>query len=293
MNEGKRPGSFYALALVFGLFVLFLYGPMLTIFVLSFQGPEGGLTFPMRGASLHWFAKLWEGMGVVDIAAAFRRSVALGAVVMVCTVLLALGAGLAFRKKFSGSGLLFYTSVASLIMPSIVVSLGIGLQFRLIDTSIKAVLDSVGLGSWLEGYGTAMGLYTSALGAHLTWTLPFGLLIMLAVFNRFNPAYEEAASDLGASPWQSFQHVVLPLIAPSLVGVGMFCFTLSWDEIARTSQAIGDVNTLPLELQGLTSTVTTPAIYALGTVTTVVSFAVMGGTLALMKLLNRKSKHAK
>ena len=139
MNEGKRPGSFYALALVFGLFVLFLYGPMLTIFVLSFQGPEGGLTFPMRGASLHWFAKLWEGMGVVDIAAAFRRSVALGAVVMVCTVLLALGAGLAFRKKFSGSGLLFYTSVASLIMPSIVVSLGIGLQFRLIDTSIKAV----------------------------------------------------------------------------------------------------------------------------------------------------------
>jgi len=290
MNEGKRPGSYYALATVFGLFVIFLYGPMVTIFVLSFQGPEGGLTFPMRGASLHWFAKLWEGMGVVDIAAAFRRSVALGAVVMLFTVLLSLGAGLAFRRKFSGSATLFYTSVASLIVPSIVVSLGIGLQFRLIDTAVKAVLEGIGLGSWLEGYGTAMGLYTSALGAHLTWTLPFGLLIMLAVFNRFNPAYEEAAQDLGATPWQSFRHVVLPLIAPSLVGVGMFGFTLSWDEIARTSQAIGDVNTLPLELQGLTSTVTTPAIYALGTVTSVVSFAVMGCTLALMKWLGRRSK---
>jgi len=287
MREGKRPGSFYALAAVFAAFVLFLYGPMLTIFVLSFQGPEGGLTFPMRGVSLHWFAKLWEGMGVVDIAAAFRRSVALGAVVMLLTVLLSLGAGLAFRKKFAGSALLFYTSVASLIMPSIVVSLGIGLQFRLIDTALKGVLESMGMSGLLEGYGTAMGLFTSALGAHLTWTLPFGLLIMLAVFNRFNPAYEEAASDLGATPWQSFKHVVLPLIAPSLVGVGMFGFTLSWDEIARTSQAIGDVNTLPLELQGLTSTVTNPAIYALGTVTTVVSFAVMGGTLALMKFLRR------
>jgi hypothetical protein len=55
---------------LFGLFVLFLYGPMITIFVLSFQGPEGGLTFPMRGVSLHWFAKLWEGIGVVDIGAA-------------------------------------------------------------------------------------------------------------------------------------------------------------------------------------------------------------------------------
>jgi putative spermidine/putrescine transport system permease protein len=285
----RRPRSFYVLAAVFALFVLFLYGPMITIVVLSFQGPEGGLTFPMRGFSLHWFAQLWEGMGVVDIAAAFRRSVALGLVVMALTVLLSLGAGLAFRKKFAGSGLLFYTSVASLIMPSIVVSLGIGLQFRLIDTGMKTVLAAVGLQSLADTYGSAMGLFSSALGAHLTWTLPFGLLIMLAVFNRFNPAFEEAAADLGASPWQSFRHVVLPLIAPSLVGVGMFGFTLSWDEIARTSQAIGDLNTLPLELQGLTATVTTPAIYALGTVTTVVSFLVMGGTLLAMTALRRRA----
>ena len=283
-----RPRSFYALAAVFGLFVLFLYGPMITIFVLSFQGPEGGLTFPMRGVSLHWFVRLWEGIGVVDIAAALRRSVALGAVVMTVTVLLSLGAGLAFRKRFAGSSLLFYTTVASLIMPSIVVSLGIGLQFRLVDTAFKTLLEAWGATGLLENYGTAMGLYTSALGAHLTWTLPFGLLIMLAVFNRFNPAYEEAARDLGATPWQGFRHVVLPMIAPSLVGVGMFGFTLSWDEIARTSQAIGDVNTLPLELQGLTSTVTTPAIYALGTVTTLVSFLVMGMAIGLMRLLRRR-----
>jgi putative spermidine/putrescine transport system permease protein len=84
--------------------------------------------------------------------------------------------------------------------------------------------------------------------------------------------------------------VVLPLIAPSLVGIGMFGFTLSWDEIARTSQAIGDVNTLPLELQGLTTTVTTPAIYALGTVTMVVSFVVMGLTLALSRALANRQK---
>jgi putative spermidine/putrescine transport system permease protein len=59
-----------------------------------------------------------------------------------------------------------------------------------------------------------LGLFTSALGAHLTWTLPFGLLIMFAVFNRFEPGYEEAARDLGATPWQGFSHVVLPLIGP-------------------------------------------------------------------------------
>ena len=173
-------------------------------------------------------------------------------------------------------------------MPSIIVSLGIGLQFRLLDSGLKSVFEAWGMTRTLEDFGTSLGLFTSAMGAHLTWTLPFGLLIMFAVFNRFNPAFEEAAQDLGATPWQTFKHVVFPLIAPSVVGVGMFGFTLSWDEIARTSQAIGDVNTLPLELQGLTTTVTTPSIYALGTVTMVVSFLVMGLAVGLSKLLAKK-----
>ena len=73
---------------------------------------------------------------------------------------------------------MFYVAVASLVMPSVVVSLGIGAMFEML--------------------GIERAWYSSALGAHLTWTLPFGLLIMLAVFNRFNPAYEEAARDLGA-----------------------------------------------------------------------------------------------
>ncbi len=283
-----RAAGFWPLAAVFALFVLFMYGPMFVIFVLSFQGPEGGLTFPLRGTSLHWFRQLAEGLGTVDIGAAFTRSLVLGAVVMAFTVVLSVLAGLAFRKQLRGGNALFYVTVASLIMPSIIVSLGIGLQFRLLDGGLKWLLEAVGATTTLEEYGTALGLFTSALGAHLTWTLPFGLLIMFAVFNRFNPAYEEAARDLGATPWQTFRHVVLPLIGPSVVGVGMFGFTLSWDEIARTSQAIGDVNTLPLELQGLTATVTTPAIYALGTVTTVVSFAVMAVTVGLALWLKKK-----
>lgn len=284
----RRSGAFWLLALFFAAFVLFLYGPMLTIVVLSFQGPEGGLTFPLRGLSLHWFGQLGEGLGVVDIGAALRRSLGLGVVVMALTVLCSVMAGLAFRKRLRHGDALFFGAVASLIMPSIIVSLGIGLEFRLLDDGIKWLLGALGMNDALEGYGSALGLFTSALGAHLTWTLPFGLLIMFAVFNRFNPAYEEAARDLGATPWQGFWHVVLPIIGPAVVGIGMFGFTLSWDEIARTSQAIGDVNTLPLELQGLTTTVTTPAIYALGTLITVVSFGVMGLALGLSSWLARR-----
>lgn len=290
-REPRRPG-FWPLAFVFAAFVLFLYGPVITIFVLSFQGPGGGLTFPMQGLSLHWYYKLWQGLGVVDIGAALRRSAALGLVVMLLTVLLSLTAGLAFRKKLAGANVLFYVTVASLIMPSIIVSLGIGLQFRLIDAGIKWLLEAVGATESLEGFTTSLGLFTSGLGAHLTWTLPFGLLIMFAVFNRFNPAYEEAARDQGATPWQTFRHVVFPLIAPSVIGVGMFGFTLSWDEIARSSQAIGDLNTLPLELQGLTTTVTDPAIYALGTITTAVSLVVIALAIGSAAMLRRRRRPA-
>jgi putative spermidine/putrescine transport system permease protein len=283
----KRPASFYWLAGLFTLFVLFLYGPMITILILSFQGPEGGLTFPMNGVSLHWFAKLWEGLGVVDIWAAFRRSLRLGFVVMVLTVVLSLLAGLAYRKRFPGSNVLFYVVIASLIVPSIVVSLGIGLEFRLLDDAIKAVAETLNW-TWItENYTTSMDIYTSGLGAQLTWTLPFGLLITFAIFNRFDRRYEEAARDLGATPWQSFAHVVLPIIAASVIGIGLFGFTLSWDEVARSSQAMGDLNTLPLELEGLTTTVTNPQIYALGTVTTGVSFVVIFSALALIQALRR------
>ncbi|MCW2244645.1 putative spermidine/putrescine transport system permease protein [Azospirillum fermentarium] len=263
-----RPLSFYLLAAFFALFVLFLYGPTATILILSFQGPEGGLTFPMNGVSLHWFRNLFEQQAVGDFGGAFRRSIALGLMVMVLTVVVSLSAGFAFRRRFRGSGALFYLAVASLIVPSILVSLGIGLLFNILG--------------WEPAW------YSSALGAHLTWTLPFGLLIVFAIFNRFNPAYEEAARDLGATPWQTVRHVVLPILLPSLIGVGLFGFTLSYDEFARTLMTAGSFNTLPLEIYGMTTNVTTPVLYALGSLTTLFSFAVIGLFLLGLLILRRR-----
>lgn len=287
MIEG-RSKAFWFLAIFFGLYVLFLYGPMIAIYILSFQGPQGGLTFPMNGVSLTWFAKLWQGNGIIDIGASFQRSLGLGVTVMVLTVVISVSAGMAFRRRFRGQALLFYVAIASLIVPSLITSLGIALEFRLLDDYIINHFGDWGLQDIADNWQTAMGLYTSGLGAHLTWTLPFGLLIMFAIFNRFDPRLEEAARDLGATPWQTFRHVVLPIIAPSVVGIGLFGFTLSWDELARSSQAIGPVNTLPLDLQGLTTTVTQPDIYALGTVISVVSFTVIFVAMLTIRVLQRR-----
>ncbi|TLX63917.1 ABC transporter permease [Stutzerimonas nosocomialis] len=267
MKSTRRPASFYVLSLVFGLFLLFLYGPTLTIGILSFQGPNGGLTFPLNGVSLHWFGNLFTTQQVGDFGGSFTRSILLGLGVMACTLLFSVLAGFAYRRRFAGSQWLFYLTLASLIIPSILVSLGIGLMF-----------DRLG---WEPNW------YSSAFGAHLTWTLPFGLLIMFAVFNRFDRAYEMAARDLGASPWQTVRLIVLPLIAPSLFGVALFGLTLSYDEFARTLMVAGSFNTLPLEVFGMTTNVTTPVLYALGTLTTLFSFSLIALVLLAMALSAR------
>ncbi|WP_434050672.1 MAG: ABC transporter permease [Roseibium sp.] len=266
----RRGRSFYFLAAFFALFLLFLYGPVVTIGILSFQGPQGGLTFPMNGVSLHWFFDLFEEQAVGDIWGSFRRSFALGLMVMCVTVVVAVMGGMAFRNRFRGSSLLFYVIVASLIIPSILVSLGVGLIFNILDWEVH----------WS----------TSGFGSQLTWTLPFGLLIMFAVFNRFDKSYEEAARDLGASPWQTVRFVVLPIIAPMLIGVALFGFTLSYDEFARTLLTAGSYNTLPLEIYGMTTNVTSPVLYALGTLTTLFSLLIIGTFLTVLALLRRRQE---
>ncbi len=264
----KRPKSFYVLSTIFALFLLFLYGPTITIAILSFQGPQGGLTFPMNGTSIHWFINLFEQQAVGDIWGSFARSFALGLMVMITTVVVSVMGGLAFRKRFPGSTLLFYLVITALIIPSILISLGVGLIFNQLAWDVH----------WS----------TSGYGAQLTWTLPFGLLIMFAVFNRFDKSYEEAARDQGASAWQTVRYVVLPIIAPSLIGVALFGFTLSYDEFARTLLTAGSYNTLPLEIFGMTTNVTTPVLYALGTLTTAFSFLIVGIFITLALLAGRR-----
>jgi putative spermidine/putrescine transport system permease protein len=264
----QRPWTFYALGTLFGAYLLFLYGPMFVIYVLSFQGPNGGVTFPMVGTSLTWFRDILRPGQMANIPVAFGRSIELAALVSTMTVVISVAAGLGFRRRFPGSGLLFYLAVASLVMPSLLVGFGIGLGFQVL--------------------GWHPGLFTSALGAQLTWTLPFGLLTMFAVVNRFNRSYEEAANDLGATPFQRLVHVTLPILLPGIIGIAMGAFTLSYDEYARTTLAVGPHNTLPLELYALISSATSPTLFAIGTLTTTVSFLLIGVTLVVVFRMQRR-----
>jgi putative spermidine/putrescine transport system permease protein len=262
-----RPWTFYVLAGLFALYLIALYGPMFSIYILSFQDLKGGLVFPMRGFSLHWFEELFYQTRTGDFAGSFRRSIGLAVLVTIITVVFSFMAGLAFRKRFKGDTFVFYLMIGSLVAPGLVLGIGIGLAFTMMGMQA----------SW----------YTSALGAQLSWTLPFGILVMFAVMSRFNNDWEEAARDLGASAAQRIWMVVLPILAPGLVAVALFGFTLSYDEFARTLQTAGPLNTLPLEIWSMTLNVTSPSLYALGTVSTVVSFLIIGISLGSIALIQR------
>ena len=154
---------------------------------------------------------------------------------------------------------MFYLAVASLVMPSLLVGFGIGLGFKAL------------------GWKTDLVYLGARRAAHLDAAVR--PVRDVRCVNRFNRAYEEAANDLGASPWQRLRHVTLPILLPGIIGVGMGALTLSYDEYARTTLVIGERNTLPLEIYALISSATSPMLFAIGTVTTAVSFLIIGLTL--------------
>ena len=254
----------------YAIFLIFVYGPMFAMFTLSFQGRRGGVTFPMRGLSFYWWEKLAGPSAVGDIKSSLVRSLILAVVVMVITAIFSTMLAMAFRKKFRGSGVLFYAVMSGLMVPGVLLSLG--------------------LASLLRVVGIPPGWQYSALGVHVVWTLPFGFLVMMAVFNRFDARLEEAARDMGADEWTVFKEVTLPLITPGIVAAGLFGFTLSYDEFARTTLLAGAQNTLPLDINAAMTQRVQPTIFALGTASTIFSLLMIGLFIVIYTILYRRSR---
>ena len=271
------------IAYVYLCFILaVLYFPFVIMAILSFQGPRGGHTFPLRGTSTIWYWKLFHpgelteysdvGEFLGDYLGALERSVLLGLITLTISTVLAMMAAQAFRRGFRGSNAVFYFWLLGIIVPGITVSLGLAL-----------IVQSLGISPhWL----------TTGLAVHVIWTLPFSLVVFLMFFNRFDASLEDAALMLGATHWQAFRYVTLPLMQPAVLTSMLFAFTLSLDEFQRSLLITGTEQTLPIMVMASVTTRVTPTLYALGTLTTLLSFAVVGGYLFLMTISLRRSMRA-
>ena len=266
-GEGHSRG-YYIRTGIFFAFLAFLYVPIIVIGILSFQGPSGSLMFPIREASFIWFFEVFDPKYPGDFRMPFARSIMLALIVMVITTLVSFLAGLAFRRGFKGASLVFYLVVISLIAPPFLISFGLGIGFT--------------------GIGLQSEWWSGALAAHLTWTLPFGVLIMFAIFSRLDHSIEEAAQDQGATRWQSLRFVVIPIVAPGILAVALFGFTLSYDEFSRSALVTGMNNTLPVEMVAVRGTAARPSLYAVGTMTTIFSLLIIFGTFLTLFLLERR-----
>jgi putative spermidine/putrescine transport system permease protein len=263
----------WGLAVWFGIFLLFLYGPILVMLVLSLQGSNGGSTFPARGLiSGYWYSYLGnENSAPLRDAAA--RSLTLALVVGLIAAALSLSMIMAYRRMGRRTRRAFlYLILLSLMTPGILLSLGMSLWWKLLGENVS--------------------LYPTGLGVQVAWALPFGFLVMLAIFNRYDIAVEEAARDLGASTMQTFTRVTLPIIWGGVFGAALFGFTLSWNEFERTL-LVSPTPTLPLEIYGeLVSATLQPNLYALGVITTFGTIVLVFLMLIVVGLLVRRTARA-
>ena len=273
INEGRW--STRLLAIYFVLFLIFLYGSMIVMAVLSFNGPLGSISFPLKGTSFLWWETLFNqdlpSSKANQIRDAGLNSLFLGLASGAVTSVLALSLSMAFRRRFRADGALFFLVLLCLMTPGFLLSLGTSFFWR-----------------WM---GFLPDLWKTALGTNVIWALPFGFLIMIAVWNRYDDQIEEGARDLGAGAITTFREITLPLVWTGVFGTFLFGFTLSWNEYDRTALFLsGGDSTLPIRIFSFTvGSVIRPDLYALGTGTTAVALlaVIVGVVFALIRLRRR------
>lgn len=257
--------SKWGLGIYFLLFLVFLYAPMILMAILSFQGPFGQLTFPFKGPlSLDWWRSLYDEsvqpFHAADIRLAAKNSLYLSLAAGAIVAFLAFTLSMAFRRRwlFRSDAVGFYVIMLALMTPGYLLAVGTQLF-------------------WAK-LGQDAGIWETALGANVIWGIPFGFLVMVAVWNRYDQRVEEAARDLGADQKRTFREVTLPLIWTGIFGCLLFGFTLAWNDYDRTILfQNASTDTLPLTIGGFTFTgAIRPDLYALGTATTLVSMLAIG-----------------
>ncbi|MFM9105582.1 MAG: ABC transporter permease [Chloroflexota bacterium] len=260
LSAGQRWFRFFG-GVVFALILVILYAPFVIMGVLSFAERTTAV-FPPKEFSLISYRKLFDpgnfdlyripGEPLVNYLRPIGLSLTMALLTSVIATTLALMAALAFRERFRGRGVMFYVLLLGMVTPGIILGLG----FRLFADQI----------------GLPTGWQTTGLLTHIAWTMPFGFIVFLIFLNRFDRTIEEAASVLGASGWEVFRTVTLPVLAPAVLASLLFGFTLSFDEIQRSSLVLGSDQTLPIAIIGATTVRITPVLYALGSLIALVSF---------------------
>lgn len=248
------------LGVVVTLVALYLVAPTLVVIPLSFTDRKS-FQFPPSGWSLDFYRTFftdpaWYG--------ALLNSLWIAAIVAACATLLGTAAAIGLdRAQFRGSTALTALLLAPMVMPQIVFAVGIYLVFL----------------KW-HLVGTMVGFVV----AHTVLALPFVIINVRTSLASFDIRLDQAAANLGASPWRRFRQVTLPLIRPGILSGAVFAFVVSFDEVVVAIYVHSPtLQTLPVEMFTSVTYQTDPTMAAASTV-------VLASTTLLISLLGLASR---
>ncbi len=237
----NRLSPFNVVSLTLGF--AFLYIPMVILVIYSFN--ESKLVTVWAGFSTKWYGELFQNEAMIDAAwvtlkVAFFSST-------IATVLGTMAAYVLVRQgRFAGRTLFSGMIYAPLVMPEVITGLSLLLLFIAI--------------------GLDRGVLTIVL-AHTTFAMCYVSVVVSSRLVSFDESLEEAALDLGASPWEAFRLVTLPIIAPAVISGWLLAFTLSLDDLVIASFTAGPSSTtLPIKIFSSVRLGVSPEINALSTI---------------------------
>lgn len=225
----------------------FLYLPIALVIVYSFN--ESRLVTVWSGFSLKWWHALFANEAMLE-AAWLSLRIALVSATGAALLGLAAGYALVRAPRFPGRTLFGSLVVAPMVMPEVVMGISMLLLF---------------VGSERLFGGPDRGFLTIAI-AHTTFSIAFVAIVVQARLSDFDRALEEAAMDLGATPWVTFRTITLPLIAPAVGSGWLLAFTLSLDDLILTQFVAGaQSQTLPMRVYSSVRLGVDPQINVLAT----------------------------
>jgi putative spermidine/putrescine transport system permease protein len=204
----------------------FLWIPLAIMTVYAFNS-SNIQSWPIPGLTTKWFSEAWHDDEVREaLWLSFRAGLFATALALVLGSLAAFGLS---RARFFGRDAVSFLFVLPIALPGIITGLA--------------------LNSFFVVWGLSLSLWTIVVG-HATFCVVIVYNNVLARLRRTSGSFFEASADLGATGFQTFRHVTLPLVGTSLVAGALLAFALSWDEIVVTYFTAGAQNTLPLLLFG-------------------------------------------
>jgi spermidine/putrescine transport system permease protein len=245
-----------------GVVFAFLYLPIVLLVVYSFNASR--LNVRWEGFTLEWYRKLAADSVLVT---ALKNSLIIASATTVLSVVLGtVGAWLLYRYRFPLRRLLNTLIFIPMVIPEIIMGISLLILFGVVFRWLISLQDLEWMPLWFAELDFGPG-YLTVIIAHVTFCFPFVLVAVQARLSGVDPALEEAAMDLGATPFRAFWYVMVPFMMPAIISGALMAFTLSMDEIIITFFTAGpNSQTLPLLIFQRVKKGLDPSLNAISTV---------------------------